>query len=133
VKGNFNSNNIDNNELIVVNTKTYNNKDNVFVINKLNHLNKQTVNNFSSFITKTKYFIDFIKIYKTNLKNNNNKDNVLLTKTLTSYFSNLNIKTYTTDNNNNNKNYNNKNYNKIIMIIIIIIIIIILIYKLLQV
>jgi hypothetical protein len=125
-------NNIDNNELIVVNTKTYNNKDNVFVINKLNHLNKQTVNNFSSFITKTKYFIDFIKIYKTNLKNNNNKDNVLLTKTLSSYFSNLNIKTYTTDNNNNNNN-NNKNYNKIIMIIIIIIIIIILIYKLLQV
>jgi hypothetical protein len=117
-------NNIDNNELVVVNTKTYYNYDNNLLIKKLNHLNlnKQKFNDFSSFITKTKYFIGFMKIYKTFL--NNNKDNILLIKILTSYLSNLNIKTYTMINNNsnnNNKNINNY-YIKIIIIIIIIII-----------
>jgi hypothetical protein len=86
--------NIDNNDLVIVNNKTYYNYNNNLLIKNLNHLNlnKQTINDFTSFIIKTKYFIDFMKIYKTFL--NNNKDNILLIKILTSYFSNLNIKTH---------------------------------------
>jgi hypothetical protein len=47
------------------------------------NLNKQKFNDFSSFITKTKYFIDFMKIYKTFLNNN-----ILLIKILTSFWQN---------------------------------------------
>jgi hypothetical protein len=86
--------NIYNNDLVIVNNKTNYYYDNKLLIQYLNNLNlnKQTMNDFCSFITKTKYFIDFMEIYKTFL--NNNKDNILVIKILTSYFSNLNIKTY---------------------------------------
>jgi hypothetical protein len=86
--------NIDNYELVIVNNKTNYHYDNNLLIKYLNdlNLNEQKINDFSSFITKTKFFIDFMKTYKTFL--NNTKDNVLLIKILTSYFSNLNIKTH---------------------------------------
>jgi hypothetical protein len=86
--------NIDTNDLVIINTDTRYNYDNNLLIKYLNdlNLNKQKINDFSSFITKTKFFIDFVKIYKTFL--NNNKDNVLLIKILSSYFSNLNINIY---------------------------------------
>jgi hypothetical protein len=86
-------NNINNNELVIVKKKKNYYYDNTVLIQYLNHLNlnEQKTNDFCSFITKTKYFIDFMKIYKTFL---NNKDDVLLIKILTSYFSNLNIQTY---------------------------------------
>jgi len=84
---------INNYELVVFNTNSYN-YDNTLLLKYLNilHLNKQTINDFTSFITKTQYFIKFINIYKTLF--NNNKDNILLIKILTTFFSNLNIKTY---------------------------------------
>jgi hypothetical protein len=85
---------IDTNELVIVNNKKHYKYDNNLLIKYLNelNLNKQKINDFSSFITKTKFFIDFMKIYKTFL--NNNKNNVLLIKILSSYFSNLNINIY---------------------------------------
>lgn len=88
---------INNYELVVFNTNSYN-YDNILLSKYLNilHLNKQTINDFTSFITKTKYFIKFINIYKTLF--NNNKDNILLIKILTTFFSNLNIKSYINNN-----------------------------------
>jgi len=86
--------NIDTSDLVIVNTNKHYNYDNNLLIKYLNDLNlkEQKLNDFTSFITKTNFFIDFMKIYKTFL--NNNKDNVLLIKILTSYFSNLNINIY---------------------------------------
>jgi hypothetical protein len=115
-------NNIDNNKLVIINTKKHYNYDNNVLIKYLNqlNLNKSKINDFTSFITKKKYFIDFMKIYETFLINK--KDNVLLIKILTSYFSNLNIKIDTIS-----INKNNNNNNKIIIIVIIIFITIIII------
>jgi hypothetical protein len=90
---------IDTNDLVIVNTKIHNNYDNNLLIKYLNVLNLQQskINDFSSFITKTKYFINFINIYKTFIKNK--IDYILLIKILTSYFSSLNIKTYINNDN----------------------------------
>jgi hypothetical protein len=87
--------NIDNYDLVVVNNKINYKYNNNLLINYLNdlNLNKQKINDFCSFITKTKYFIGFMELYKQKLYNK--KDNILIIKILTSYFSNLNIKTYT--------------------------------------
>jgi hypothetical protein len=90
---------IDSYELVIVNNKIPNNYDHNILQKYLNFLNinEKKYYDFTSFITKTKYFINFISIYKRFF--NNKKDNILLIKILTSYFSNLNIKTYINNDN----------------------------------
>lgn len=92
--------NIDHNELVVISTNTYYNYDDKLLTLYLNYLNINInnikINDFTSFITKTIIFINFMKIYKTflNINIDNNKNNILLIKILSSYFCNLNLKTY---------------------------------------
>lgn len=88
-------NNIYSYDLVIINKIQFNLKtEEIHSINNyLNTLNlkQSTINNFSSFITKTKYFVDFINIYK---KLFNKKNYILVIIILTSYFNNLNIKKY---------------------------------------
>lgn len=106
-------------QFLINNTFLWLNKENIGILlfNEINDINiikkidnydlvvlntiNQQIFDFTSFITKTKYFIHFIHKYKTFLMNNN--DDILLSQKLTIFFNNLNIKIFI--NNNHNLEY----------------------------
>jgi hypothetical protein len=86
---------VNNYDLIIVNNKHYDKYNN----NLLNYCSNVTNlnidkkhNDFTSYITKKHYLINFINIY--NKLTSQMQDNVILIKMLSIYFGNLNIKTF---------------------------------------